>query len=192
MKNAASEDMTDNLAQLSDELLAIRCQLGEADALDALVTRWHQPLWKYVHRLAGDRTVAAELVQDVWLRVLRALPNLRDGARLRSWLFAIAHRVVMDRFREEYRRLPEAVVDVDEIADLDEPEAAADQLEDLQDAMGRLPTTEREVLVLFYLRELTLAQIAEVLGVPVGTVKSRLFRARRLLRHALTHDETHQ
>src|SRR5687767_2991273 len=85
-----------------DEFPAIRCQLGEPAAFDALIARWHEPLWKYLRRLTGDEDAAAEAVQDAWLRILRGMPRLRDGSRLRAWIFGIARRVVMDRLREKY------------------------------------------------------------------------------------------
>jgi DNA-directed RNA polymerase specialized sigma24 family protein len=140
--------MPDNL-----ELLAVRCQLGEREALDALVARWHLPLWKYARRLTGSEAAADDAVQDVWLRVLRGLPGLREPAHLRPWIFGIARRVLMDRLRAQYA--------------------------------APMPVLEREVLVLFYLDELSLAELADVLAIPVGTAKSRLFRARRILRARL-------
>lgn len=168
-----------------DELLAIRCQLGEPAAFDDLVDRWHSPLWKYVRRMSGDDDRAAEALQDVWLRVLRGFPRLRDPARVRAWLFGIARRVLMDRFRHEYA-LPaheplSVVEDTLVIETLDEPLALAPLLAEV----ARLPVIEREVVVLFHLQELTLSEVAAVLDVPVGTVKSRLFRARRQLREHL-------
>ena len=99
--------MTDNL-----ELLAVRCQLGERQALDALVARWHLPLWKYARRLTGGEEAADDVVQDVWLRILRGLPGLREPARLRPWIFGIARRVLMDRLRAQYAAPPIADVDV--------------------------------------------------------------------------------
>ena len=63
---------------LEDELLAIRCQLGEPGAFDALIERWHGPLWKYARRLTGDDDAASETVQDVWLRILRGISRLRE------------------------------------------------------------------------------------------------------------------
>jgi RNA polymerase sigma-70 factor (ECF subfamily) len=174
-----------------DELLAVRCQLGEADALDALVARWHQPLWRYVRRMAGDDDAAAELLQDVWLRVLRAMPGLRDPARLRPWLFGIARRVVMDHLRKAYAEPEREEVDMNEIANPDDVYEIAEDLAMMHEALARMPFVEREVLVLFYLHELSLNQLAEVLVVPVGTVKSRLFRARALLRREFTRRDQH-
>lgn len=170
---------------LLDELLAVRCQLGERAAFDELIDRWHAPLWGYVRRLLGDGDMAAEVLQEAWIRVLRGLPALREPSRLRGWLFTIARRTAMDRLRIKYSEPPSASIDDVDVAGAEEPDPAHD-IEAMQQELARMPLVEREVLVLFYLEELTLDQIAEVLGVPPGTVKSRLFRARRMLRHQMT------
>ena len=88
-----------------DELLTIRCQLGEAAGFEDLIARWHGPLWAFVRRLTGDGDAARETLQDVWLRVIRGIPRLRDGSKLRAWLFGIARRTLMDRLRDQYDRL---------------------------------------------------------------------------------------
>jgi RNA polymerase sigma-70 factor (ECF subfamily) len=168
-----------------DELLAVRCQLGERAAFDELIERWHAPLWRYVRRLLGDGDLAAEVLQDVWIRVLRGLPGLREPSRLRAWLFTIARRTSMDGLRIRYSEPPAASIDDVDVAAQEETDLAHD-LDAMQQELARMPLIEREVLVLFYLEELTLEQIADVLGVPSGTVKSRLFRARRMLRQQLT------
>lgn len=149
-------------------------------------TRWHEPLWHYLQRLTGDDDSAADTLQDCWLRVMRALPRLRDPARLRPWLFGIARRAAMDRLRHQYAQRIDDTVDPDAFAAIDELDARDDDLALMHEELARMPIIEREVLVLFYLHELSLAQLAELLDVPVGTVKSRLFRARQLLRHLLT------
>ena len=180
------------VAALEDELLAVRCQLGEPAAMDALVERWHPALWRYVRRLSASDDAAADVVQDTWLRVLRALPRLRDPARLRAWLFGIARRALMDALRGRYAADARALPDDPDAGppdDADAPDDAWERAESralVHEALARLPLVEREVLVLFHLEALSLAQLAEVLGVPLGTVKSRLHRARRLLREALT------
>jgi RNA polymerase sigma-70 factor (ECF subfamily) len=109
--------------------------------------------------------------------------RLRDGGRLRAWLFGIARRALMDRLRGRYAVPPrEDDVDIDSVPGDDaSPEHAVD-LDRLQRGLDRLPPIEREVLSLHYLQGLTLDEIAEVLERPVGTVKSRLHRARGLLR----------
>lgn len=175
-----------------DEWLVVRCQLGERPAFDELIQRWHEPLWNYVRRLTGQDEAAEEIAQEAWLRVLRGIGRLRDGTKLRAWLFGIARRVLMDRLRAQYAMPAASDVDPADIAAADDiPDTADEDLATMHDELSRLPAVERDVLTLFYLRELSLSEIADVLGVPVGTVKSRLFRARRLLRRELTEKGIH-
>jgi len=172
-----------------DELLTIRCQMGERAAFDALIAHWHEPLWRYLRRLAGNDDAARDLAQDTWLRVLRGIASLREPAKLRPWLFGIARRVAMDRLRFEYvRRVADDAVDELAAPESDpdlESESAA-----LEAGMATLPLPEREALTLFYLQELTIEEIALLLEVPLGTVKSRLFRARQSLRRELSNGGT--
>ena len=169
----------------SDELLAIRCQLGEPEAFDALIARWHEPLWHFARRVTGSDDAADDVVQDVWMHIVRGMPKLRQPERLRSWMFGIAHRRLMDRFRHRYTTPDFADINIDDLpASVNDDELAGD-IDRMLDALAELPVVEREVLALFYLQELTLQQIADALDVPQGTVKSRLFRARRLLRERL-------
>lgn len=176
----------------TDALIAVRCQLGEAEAFDELVARFHPALCQYARRLTGNDDAAADAVQDVWLRVLRGLQKLREPERLRSWLFGVAHRTLMDRLRAQYRRVEITNQDLTEVpGDVEDPGPEEDAAA-LDDALGRLPILEREVLTLFYLRELTISEIGDVQGVPAGTVKSRLFRARALLRTELQKGNPHE
>jgi RNA polymerase sigma-70 factor (ECF subfamily) len=165
-----------------DEWLVLGCQLGDRGAFDALIARWHPPLWRYLARAAGNTDVAADMSQDVWVRVVSALPRLREPAKFRGWLFGIARRVAMDRLRTKYAT---PVFETEDLAEL--PHAAVvddpdDDIGRMEAELQRLPPVERDVLVLFYLRELSLADIAVATDIPVGTVKSRLHRARHLLR----------
>lgn len=173
------------------QLLAVRCQVGEAEAFDELVQRFHLPLWKYLRRLTADPAVADELVQEVWLKVIRGFPDLRDPARLAPWMFRIARFTAIDRLRrgsmDSESPLPT------EIEASSEPEPLEREERDavLHQGLAELPWVEREVLTLFYLEELSLQEVAEVLEVPKGTVKSRLHRARRLLKMRLEHKGIH-
>lgn len=165
-----------------DEWLCLRCQLGEPDAFDELIAHWNEPLGRYVRRLVGDDDAARDAVQDVWLRVLRGIGKLREPTKLKVWLFAVARRTVMDRLRVKYRTPRPSDVDVQEVAAENVSLALHEDLDALERHLAQLPVVERDVLTLFYLQDLSLTDIAGVLDVPVGTVKSRLFRARRLLR----------
>lgn len=171
--------------RLADELLVIRCQIGEIDAFDTLIARWHEPLRRYVRRMVGNDADTDDLTQEIWVRVIRAMPTLREGARLRGWLFGIARRALMDRLRHAYAAPATAAVDLATLIAEPEPFDGEADLQQLEVSLETLPVIEREVLTLFYLKDLSLAELADALAVPVGTVKSRLFRARRMLRAAI-------
>jgi RNA polymerase sigma factor (sigma-70 family) len=168
----------------ADELLAIRCQLGERPAFDALIARWHEPVWRYLRRLADSDDMAADLAQDTWIKVMRGIVNLREPARLRAWLFGIARRVAMDRLRRKYARPSESDAALEDMAAPEPDSALESDLAALESGLESLPMRERETLALFYLRELSIEEIATLLAVPPGTIKSRLHRARNLLRHS--------
>lgn len=174
------------------ELVVVRCQLGERPAFDELVDLWHRPLWRFVRRLVNTDHAAEEVVQETWVRVLRALPSLRDASRFPAWFYGIARRTLTDRLRVQYAQAARDESRLDEVP-APEPEALSDEdVAALHAALGGLPLLEREAITLFYLKELSLRAIAEVVGAPEGTVKSRLHRARRLLREALEKEERHE
>ncbi len=166
---------------MTDELTVVRCQLGERDAFAELVRAWHDPVRAYVRRMLPS-TDADDVAQEMWLAVLRGLPRLRQPERFTPWLFTIARRAVTNRLRAEYARA-EVADDVEPLGPdptglvLDRAEVAA--------GLAALPPREREILILFYLQDLSLEACAEICAIPVGTVKSRLSRARRLLREEL-------
>lgn len=167
-----------------DELLVIRCQLGEPEAFDALVLRWHPPLSRYIRGLLPNDNAADDVVQELWMGVLRGLPRLRDPGALVPWLFSIARRAVMTRLRQRYATPVEVPLgDPDDIGAWDIPvDATEDDWTTLAGHLDKLGVVEREVLVLFCLKELSLQELSTLLVIPVGTVKSRLHRARRQLR----------
>jgi RNA polymerase sigma-70 factor (ECF subfamily) len=164
-----------------DALLVVQAQLGDRRALADLVVLWHDPVWRYVRRMLGRAHTADDVSQEVWAGVLKALPRLREPERFAAWLFTIARRSVMDRLKENY--LPDDLAEPD--LPVDDHVAAVLDRAQLDEGMAALPAREREILILFYLHDLALEDCARVLEVPVGTVKSRLSRARQLLRARL-------
>ncbi|WP_231954401.1 RNA polymerase sigma factor [Actinoplanes derwentensis] len=160
-----------------DALLVVRAQLGDRRALSELVGHWHLPVWRYVRVMLGDRARADDISQEVWARALRALPRLRQPERFAPWLLTIARRSVIANLREGYdKNVPEESPSI-----RDEADSVLDRAQVTEGLAGLAPR-EREVLILFYLQDLALDDCAQILGVPPGTVKSRLNRARRLLR----------
>lgn len=164
-----------------DALLVVQAQLGDRRSLAELVGHWHDPIWRYVRRMLDRPGVADDVSQEVWASALKALPGLQQPQRFAPWLLTIARRSVMDRLKDSYR--PEDLVEADRIAD-DHVAVVLDRTQ-VSEGLALLPVREREVLILFYLQDLPLDDCADILQVPVGTVKSRLFRARQLLREAL-------
>lgn len=158
----------------------VRCQLGERAAFEELTRTRAGPLLSHLRRVAGVQA-ADDLAQEVWIRVLRGISGLREGARLKSWLFGIAHHVMMDHLRLRYA---ESATPVDVFAE-EEGDGREEILAVLDTQLAALPALERETLTLYYLEELSLADLARIQTVPLGTVKSRLFRARTLLRQAM-------
>lgn len=165
-------------------LLVVRCRLGERAAFRELVELWHDPLWRYVRGMVGSSHVADDLAQEAWVSVVRGLPRLHEPERFAPWLFTIARRTVTDHLRRIYGAPQTAEVETDDVTADDGFGDVLTALE-IEAGLSALPPLEREVLILFHLEDLPLAGCAEVLGVPPGTVKSRLHRARRMLRDVL-------
>jgi RNA polymerase sigma-70 factor (ECF subfamily) len=165
----------------TDEELMVQVQAGDESALETLVDRWRLRLFGFLQRRAGASD-ADDLFQETWLRVVRARRRFDPRLRFSTWLFQIANNLCRDRFR----RGAAAARGRDALAEL--PPGAPDldpglRL-DLARRLAGLPDRLREVLVLRYYRDLGEREIAELLGIPPGTVKSRLHAALRALREA--------
>ena len=150
-----------------------------------------EPLYAVALRLTRNRADAEDLVQDTYVNALRFAHQFRPGTNLKAWLFTILHNTWRNRMRDSGRDVVEVDSDrVDDAASLDGP-AAAETPErillratldaDLQAALDALPEAFRTAVWLRDVEELSYAEIAEVLGVPIGTVMSRISRGRRLL-----------
>lgn len=171
------------------ELLVLRCQRGDRGAFEELVGGWERRLFFYVRRLVRDEEEAWAVLQEVWLRVLRGIRRLKDPHRLPVWLYAVARNTAMSHHREEYARGHAPLPAEPREAPGEDVIARFDDAEQVHAALARLPRGDREVLTLFFLRDLAIAEVAEVLGIPPGTVKSRLFKARRALRDIIDEGE---
>lgn len=132
-----------------DEWIVVRCQLGERAAFDEMIQRWHEPLWNYVRRLTGEDEAAKDVAQDTWLRVLRGIGRLRDGTKLRPWLFGIARRAVMDRLRLRYAMPAASGVDPSDLVAADTETTVEGDLATMHLELSRLPAVERDVLTPF-------------------------------------------
>ncbi|WP_332813649.1 sigma-70 family RNA polymerase sigma factor [Ramlibacter sp.] len=142
-------------------------------------------LRRYARALTGDAWAADDLVQDTLERACDRWQLWKAGSDLRAWLFTLMHNLFIDGARRALRQAGQRV-DIDDAApELAAPPAATDQLLDLQRCLMRLPEEQREVLLLVTLQDLSYEEVARVTGTPIGTVMSRLSRARSRLRELM-------
>lgn len=165
---------------------------GDPDAWDRLLRRYQLPLFAYVSELVRHEQTSLDLVQETFINAARHLGSLRDDARFGSWLFGIAHQKCLQHWRRQGRE--KRFLDVDEPLPDDTPALADDPSEWLirkereaafLSALDRLPAAHRSVVLLHFLEEFPLEEIAAITGAPVGTVKSRLYHAKKMLRQLL-------
>lgn len=176
----------------SDERLAERARGGSGQAFGELVRRYERPIYSLIGRMVRDRQQAEDLAQEAFVRAWRKLHTYDSTRPFRSWMFKIAHNLTLDSLRRA--RLDTVSLETpdeesfDPIARLQDegtdPEDQAHQrraVEALEQAIGELRQDHREVLLLRFRDGLSYDEIAEVLEVPLGTVKTHLHRARKQL-----------
>jgi RNA polymerase sigma-70 factor (ECF subfamily) len=168
----------------TDEQLMVAFARGQTDAFTVVFDRYKQPLFGFFRRRLADPAQAEELTQETFLAVLRGTSRYEATALFRTWLYAIAFRILRAHRRKAAFRAMFAVV----ATPGSEPASHAHLDQDLllRQAVGRLDRIDREVLLLREFEQLTYAEIATLLRVPVNTVRSRLFRARLELRNRLS------
>ena len=166
-----------------------RVLAGETRAFEGIVRRWQGPLVNMAWRYCRDRGRAEELAQEAFVRAWRGLGAWRRESTFSTWLFAVAANV----YRSELKRFPGVNLPIEEIA---EPSRAAGQHhlleeqsrdESVRRAVAALPLRYREPQVLFYFHEMDVAAAARTMGVPEGTLKARLKRARSMLARRFPH-----
>lgn len=181
--------MQRRLDDIQDELLVLESQAGDRNALRQLVARWQPRLLRLAWRLTGDVDAARDATQEAWLAIVRGLRRLSDPSGFPAW----ACRIVANKCADWVRRRaaerkhtggpmhPEAVGDA--------PVKGASGSTDVRSALAGLAPDQRAILCLHYLEGMRIADIANTLGIPPGTVKSRLHAARLRLRQALERNE---
>ena len=162
---------------------------GDRTAFDTLYRRYSKPLFAYIYRWLENQDTAEEVLQEVMFEVWKKAGTFAGRSKPSTWMFGIARFKTLNALRR-YGRTQAKEEEVPEMVNGREgPEARAAALSDrkaIQAAMGRLNPEHREVLELTYYEGLSLAEIAEIVGVPQGTVKSRLFHARQQVKVILT------
>ena len=174
----------------SDAELLRAVAAGDAGALEELYGRYSAALFGYLNRLAGDRMTAEEILQDTMLAVWQSAGGFEGRAKVTTWLFGVARRQAHNRLRNRPAPEPGELFDhVDQSAGPEELAIAAAGGTPVAAAIDLLPEHHRDVIALVFVAGLPLADVAEVLEIPVGTVKSRLHHARAAVAAGLTAQE---
>ncbi len=181
--------MTDKEA-IYYELLVLRCRQGQKNAFEELIRMWEKRLFYYIRRLVFNEQDAWQILQETWVKVLRSIRKLCEPRKLPAWLYSTARNTAITHLRHEYAR-QSLLENNDKISGEVGPDPLLrfDDAEQVHYGLGRLSLPHREILTLFFLQDLSLEEVAAVLDIPVGTVKSRLYYAKKSLKKVLKQKE---
>jgi RNA polymerase sigma-70 factor (ECF subfamily) len=188
--NVSGANSDKSLERAAEQELIQACLRGDSEAWQSLYRSYRDIVWAVLHRMLGPDSDLEDLVQTVFMKVVRTLNNFEGRSRLSTWLYRICVHVAMDYLRKKSRARP--TTDLDNIAtpahpgpDPSEEAERREAMRLLGSALGRMKESKRTVLVLHDLMEVDAQEIARMLGKPIPTVRSRLFYARRELARRL-------
>lgn len=162
--------------QLVDEILVMDCQSGSAKAMEMLVCRWQKRLWKYAYNMTSDAEAAWDITQESWLGIIKGLRKLQDPASFKAWAYRITTNKSIDWIKKKSTAKKVGLDEVQSRQHNDENDAG------LKELLEKLDMKKRAVLNLYYFEQLSIPEIGIALKIPTGTVKSRLFNARKELK----------
>lgn len=188
----------ERISAAADYELVLGSIAGREEGFEELVRRYQRPISTYVYRMVGDYDAALDLTQEVFIKVYNSLERYRPEFKFSTWIYRIAHNAAIDHLRrlggarteelelrggeggETYERpLASAAPSPEQLSERSERRAEIEQV------VERLPAAYRELIVLRHALDFSYDEIAEVTGLPLGTVKNRIFRAREAMRTAL-------
>ena len=183
------------LRQQTDEQLMAKAAAGSDTAFEELYRRYARRLKGFFFlQLGGDEELAADATHDVFLRAYEARDRYQEGRRVDTWLFTIAYNICRNHYRSNaYEAQLLATLDAEPVTD-QQIEVQLDQAaldEALVQVLSELPAPLHQIFSLHYQEELTIPQIAEIVGVPEGTIKSRLHKTMNIIRKKLKKYENH-
>lgn len=171
---------------LTLELLVLRCQLGDVAAFGKLAEQYDAPARYYVRRLLGTSDAVDDVVQETWLAVARKLPSLRNPEAFPAWFYRIARNKAVERIRRNQGSVVTCCEDVEELVKpFDDEPFSPEDVAAVHAALNTLSPAHCEVLVLRFMEDMSYDQIAQVVGCGLGTVRSRLFHAKRALKNEM-------
>ena len=168
--------MKDNLSDIEDELLVMDAQDGDAEAMEKLVSRWQKRLWRHAFRLTSDSQAAWDITQQSWLGIIKGLRKLDDAANFKAWAYRITTNKSADWLKNKNNAKQ---ISVEKIKNCKLEEKKNTGIKEL---LGKLDVRKKAVLSLYYFEQFSVSEISTALNVPKGTVKSRLYNARKELK----------
>jgi RNA polymerase sigma-70 factor (ECF subfamily) len=194
--SAVASPTLNRVAALADADLVRRAIRGRDDGFEELVRRYQRPIVSYVYRMTGNYDAALDLTQDVFIKVYGSLARYRPEYKFSTWIYRIAHNTAIDHLRRQSTREQElngtsadgGIYERPVASDAPTPEQLSERAErraEIEDVIQGLPPSYRELIVLRHAHDLSYDEIAEVTGLPLGTVKNRIFRAREAMRAPL-------
>ncbi len=186
-------NVVSSCTEQDDALLVDASKQGDQDAFAQLVQRYQRRIFNLVFRMLQQYDEAAEITQETFLAAWQGLPSFRGDARFPTWLYRIAYNCSLKQLEQRKRdralqaamQAEQVLMHVDDGQRADAELEAHDRQTMLQEQLSNLPAKYRIVLVLRHLQEMTYEEMAEALTMPIGTIKTHLFRARNLLKERL-------
>src|SRR3712207_5719157 len=182
---------------VADSELIERAIAGREESFEELVRRYQRPIVSYVYRMVGDYDTALDLTQEVFIKVYGSLARYRSEFKFSTWIYRIAHNAAIDHLRRAgAARLEDFAAEGEDGKAYERPLASSaptpeqesereERRAEIETVVRQLPPTYRELIVLRHAHDLSYDEIAEVTGLPLGTVKNRIFRAREAMRELL-------
>ncbi|HEY6804400.1 MAG TPA: sigma-70 family RNA polymerase sigma factor [Pyrinomonadaceae bacterium] len=181
-----------DLAAENDRELVASAVSGVEGSFEELVRRYQRPISAYVYRMVGDYESALDLTQEIFIKVYNSLFRYRSEFKFSTWIYKIAHNSAVDHLRRTATR-EQSIIGGTESESFElpiecgrlTPEQESERKErriEIESVVRTLPATYRELVILRHSQDLTYEEIVEVTGLPLGTVKNRLFRAREMMR----------
>lgn len=181
-----------NLSAVADCDLVTRAVAGREDGFEELVRRYQRPIAAYVYRMTGDYESALDLTQEVFIKVYNSLARFRPEFKFSTWIYKIAHNSAVDHLRRTGTREQSLVAEFEGTErelpveshrlSPEQEYAGKERREEIEQVVRALPASYRELILLRHSHDMSYDEIAEVTGLPLGTVKNRLFRAREVMR----------
>ena len=186
-----------NPTATADSDLVVRAIAGREDGFEELVRRYQRPIAAYVYRMVGDYDSALDLTQEVFIKVYNSLARYRAEYKFSTWIYRIAHNSAIDHLRRHNMRFEDLERSGEDGASYEKPLASSaptpeqmsersERRAEIEGVVQNLPPAYRELITLRHALDFSYDEIAEVTGLPLGTVKNRIFRAREAMREELS------